>query len=53
MPLYIETPLIQSRQLSQFSGRAPTVVAFTTVLVVMCGGATATTDQLEQWAKSL
>ncbi len=32
---------------------SPALEAFKTVLVVVCGGATATTDQLKQWAKSL
>ena len=30
---------------------APVLAAFQNVLVVVCGGATATTDQLRQWAK--
>ena len=33
--------------------KSPALKAFTTVLVVVCGGATATADQLKQWAKSL
>ncbi len=33
--------------------KSPALEAFKTVLVVVCGGATATIDQLKQWAKSL
>ena len=32
---------------------SPALEAFNTVLVVVCGGATATIDQLKQWVKSL
>ena len=32
--------------------QSPVLEAFRTVLVVVCGGATATTDQLKHWAKS-